>query len=65
MEETRTARVDQDVPSAELTTETSAGAPEPAHHPDIPSPPLDRTLDGIEITRLPWGYAVTRTTSTS
>ncbi|MDR6677115.1 hypothetical protein [Pseudomonas oryzihabitans] len=65
MEETRIARADRDVPSADLTTETSADTPEPAHHPAIPLPELDHTLDGIEITRLPWGYAVTRTTSTS
>ncbi|MDR6234664.1 hypothetical protein [Pseudomonas oryzihabitans] len=65
MEETRIARADRDVPSADLTTETSPGKPEPAPNPAIPLPELDRTLDGIEITRLPWGYAVTRTTSTS
>lgn len=36
-----------------------------ANSPTIKLHELDSALDGIEITRLPWGYAVTRKTSTS
>lgn len=76
MEETSTARASREACSADPTTEASPA--DPLGHPvraattadassRVPLQPheLDGALDGLEITRLPWGYAVTRTTSTS
>jgi len=75
MEETPTARASRDARSAAPTTEASPAEPRDlpvraataAVISKAPLQPheLDGALDGIEITRLPWGYAVTITTSTS
>ncbi|WP_295464933.1 hypothetical protein [uncultured Pseudomonas sp.] len=61
MEETTLAKEDRNVPTeAALAPPKSVPTPCPA----IPLPEFDSTQDGIEITRLPWGYAVTRTPRT-
>jgi len=61
MEETTLAKEDRKVP-----TETALAPAEsvPTPCPAITPLEFDSRLDGIEITRLPWGYAVTRTPRT-
>lgn len=73
MEETHDNATEGPSPStAALTLEQTADEIGGAHlaaqpQPEAPSDlrsHLESPADGIEIIRLPWGYAVTRTTST-
>ncbi len=51
-------------PDNAAACETPATDPVVAQSPTIKLHELDSPSDSIEITRLPWGYAVTRKTST-
>ncbi|MDT3721087.1 hypothetical protein [Pseudomonas oryzihabitans] len=71
MEETTLAKDSRTVPGVPSDTPAATRAVAPAtqavppHSTSIKLPELDGPVEGIEITRLPWGYAVTRTPRTS
>lgn len=64
MEETTLAKDSRTVPGVPSDTPAATQAV-PPHSTSIKLPELDGPVEGIEITRLPWGYAVTRTPRTS
>lgn len=59
-----TAAATAECPDNAAACETPATDPVVAQSPTIKLHELDSPSDSIEITRLPWGYAVTRKTST-
>ncbi|KUM39587.1 hypothetical protein [Pseudomonas sp. EpS/L25] len=66
MEETTLAKDSRTVPGTPSDTRAVAPAAQAVCPPStsIKLPELDGPVEGIEITRLPWGYAVTRTPRT-